>query len=92
LAEVERCFVEMTAIAEARGQPWSLGSLLLSAWRGQSQRSYALLDVVADEADRQGQGYQLVFADYARCILELGHGRYEAAYASSRPASMTHRK
>ena len=30
----------------------------------------------------QGQGYQLVFADYARCILELGHGRYDAAYAS----------
>jgi len=38
--------------------------------------------VVADEADRQGQGYQLVFADYARCILELGAGHYDAAYAS----------
>jgi DNA-binding CsgD family transcriptional regulator len=82
LAEAERCFAEMTAIAEARGQPWSLGSLLLSAWRGQPEQAYALLDIVASEADRQGQGYQLVFADYARCILELGHGRYDAAYAS----------
>jgi DNA-binding CsgD family transcriptional regulator len=82
LAEAERCFTEMTAIAEARGQPWSLGSLLLSAWRGQPEQAYALLEVVAGEADRQGQGYQLVFADYARCVLELGHGRYDAAYAS----------
>jgi DNA-binding CsgD family transcriptional regulator len=82
LPEAQRCFVEMTAIAEARGQPWSLGSLLLSAWRGQPEQAYALLDTVAGEADRQGQGYQLVFADYARCILELGHGRYDAAYAS----------
>jgi DNA-binding CsgD family transcriptional regulator len=82
LPEVQRCFAEMTAIAEARGQPWSLGSALLAAWRGQPEHAYALLDAVAGEADRQGQGYQLVFADYARCILELGHGRYHAAYAS----------
>jgi DNA-binding CsgD family transcriptional regulator len=82
LPEAERCFAEMAAIAEARGQPWSLGSLLLSAWRGQTQQAYTLLDTVADEADRQGQGYQLVFADYARCILELGHSRYDAAYTS----------
>jgi DNA-binding CsgD family transcriptional regulator len=83
LPEAERCFTEITAIAEARGQPWGVGSLILAAWRGQSDRAYALLEVVAEEADRQGQGYQLVFAGYARCILELGHGRYDAAYASS---------
>ena len=82
LPEAERCFTEITAIAEARGQPWRVGSLILSAWRGPSERAYALLDAVADEADRQGQGYQLVFADYARCILELGGGHYDAAYAS----------
>ena len=81
LPEAERCFTEMTAIAEARGQPWSLGALLVSAWRGQPDQAYTLLDTVASEADHQGQGYQLVFADYARCILELGHGRYDAAYA-----------
>ncbi len=82
LPEAERCFTEMTAIAEARGQPWSLGPLLLAAWRGPAGAAYALLDTVAAEADRQGQGYQLVFADYARCVLELGEGRYDAAYAS----------
>jgi DNA-binding CsgD family transcriptional regulator len=82
LAEARRCFTEMTALAQARDQPWSLGALLLAAWRGQSQQAYALLDQAAAEAARQGQGYQLPFAGYARCVLELGLGRYDAAYAS----------
>ena len=81
LAEARRCFGEITALAQARDQPWSLGSLLLAAWRGQPQQAYALLDQVAAEAARQGQGYQLLFAGYARCVLELGQGRYDAAYA-----------
>jgi len=82
LAEARRCFGEMSALAQARDQPWSLGSLLLAAWRGQPQQAYALLDQVAGEAGRQGQGYQLLFASYTRCILELGQGRYDAAYAT----------
>ena len=82
LAEARRCFTEMTALAQARDQPWSLGSALLAAWRGQPGQACTLLDQVAAEADRQGQGYQLPFASYARCVLELGRGRYGAAYAS----------
>jgi len=82
LAQARRCFTEMTVLAEARDQPWSLGALLLAAWRGRPQEAYALLDPVAAEAARQGQGYQLPFAGYARCVLELGRGRYDAAYAS----------
>ncbi len=82
LAHARRCFTEMTVLAQARDQPWSLGALLLAAWRGQPQPAYALLDQVAAEAVSQGQGYQLPFAGYARCVLELGQGRYDAAYAS----------
>jgi DNA-binding CsgD family transcriptional regulator len=82
LAEARRCFTEMTALAQARDQPWSLGTALLAAWRGQPQQACALLDDVTAEATRQGQGYQLRFASYARCVLELGQGRYDAAYAS----------
>jgi len=82
LMVAERCFIELAAIVEARGFSWSLGSLLVSAWRGQARQTYALMDVVAAEAARQGQGYQLVFADYARCVLELGLGHYHKAYAT----------
>jgi DNA-binding CsgD family transcriptional regulator len=40
------------------------------------------MDTVAQEAARYGQGYQLVFAGYARFVLELGLGRYREAYHS----------
>jgi hypothetical protein len=84
LLAAERCFIELAAIVEARGFDWSLGSLLIAAWRGQAKQTHALIDAVAAEAARQGQGYQLVFADYARCIRELGFGHYREAYASVR--------
>lgn len=82
LPEAERCVLERVATEEARGNDWSIGPLLVAAWRGQAKQAYALLDTVAGEAARQGQGYLLVFADYARCILELGLGHYQTAYAS----------
>jgi DNA-binding CsgD family transcriptional regulator len=82
LSEAQRCFLEHAAIAEARGQHWRIGALLIAAWRGQVQQVQQLLAAVADDAGREGQGYQLVFADYARCVIELGQGRYGAAFAS----------
>jgi DNA-binding CsgD family transcriptional regulator len=82
LTEAERCFHERVAIEEARGRDWSIGPLLLAAWRGQAEQTQTLLDSVFGEAARQGQGYQLTFAGYARCTLELGRGQYDQAYAS----------
>ena len=82
LPEAERCFHERVAVEEARGRDWSIGPLLIAAWRGQAEQAQTLLDTVAAEAARQGQGYQLTFAGYARCILELGRGRYDQAHAS----------
>jgi hypothetical protein len=82
LSEAQRCFLEHAAIAEARGQHWRIGALLVAAWRGRAQQAQALLEAVAEDAGREGQGYQLVFADYARCVIELGRSHYGAAYAS----------
>lgn len=82
LPEAERCFVERAAIEEARGNDHHIGDLLVAAWRGQATRARALIDVVTAEAARQGQGYQLVYADYARCVIELGLGHYRAAHLS----------
>jgi DNA-binding CsgD family transcriptional regulator len=82
LSEAQRCFLEHAAIAEARGQHWSIGALLIAAWRGEVHQVQQLLAAVAADAGREGQGYQLVFADYARCVIELGQGRYGAAFAS----------
>jgi hypothetical protein len=62
----------MTVLAEARDQPWSLGHCSWRALARAAPRGLRLLDQVAAEAARQGQGYQLPFASYARCVLELG--------------------
>ncbi len=82
LRESERCFDQRSAIEEARGYELSLGALLVAAWRGESDPVRSLLDTVAQQAARSGQGYQMVFADYARCVLELSLGRYREAYTS----------
>ncbi len=46
LAEADRCFHERVAIEEARGRDWSIGPLLVAAWRGQEEPAQALLDTV----------------------------------------------
>jgi DNA-binding CsgD family transcriptional regulator len=80
LRESERCFDQLSAIAEASGRQEHIGALLIAAWRGDAGLTRRLGDDVSREATAQGQGYQLTFAGYARLILELGLGRYRDAY------------
>jgi hypothetical protein len=54
LPVAERCFIELSAIVEARGFSWTLGSLLVSARRGQAKQTYSLMDLVTAEAAGQG--------------------------------------
>jgi DNA-binding CsgD family transcriptional regulator len=82
LRESERCFDQLSAIEEARGYEQSIGALLVAAWRGQADLARGLMETVTGQAARSGQGYLLVFADYARFVLALGPGRYREAYAS----------
>lgn len=80
LEDAERCFDRRSSMQEAMGQPETVGALLVAGWRGQGDRVAALGDQVEREAARSGQGYQLVFADYAHFLLLLGQGRYREAY------------
>ncbi|MDX6348981.1 MAG: hypothetical protein QOF84_3771 [Streptomyces sp.] len=82
LVESERLFDQRSALEEARGSELHLGALLVAAWRGQAERVCALAQAVAEDAARTGQGYQLVFCDYACSVLELSLGHYDQAYAS----------
>ncbi|MEY9967041.1 DNA-binding CsgD family transcriptional regulator [Streptacidiphilus sp. MAP12-16] len=85
LAQSERYFDQRAALEEARGSELHLGTMLIAAWRGQAEPTAELLDAVAEHATRTGQGYQLVYRDYARCILALGQGRYRDALLSLEP-------
>jgi DNA-binding CsgD family transcriptional regulator len=82
LRESERCFDQRSALDETRGYEQSIGALLVATWRGEAALARGLMDTVAQEAARYGQGYQLVFAGYARFVLELGLGHYREAYQS----------
>jgi DNA-binding CsgD family transcriptional regulator len=80
LAESERLFDQRAALEEARGSQLYLGALLVAAWRGRFEEARALTEAVQEHALRTGQGYQLVFCDYARSVVELSQGRYLEAY------------
>lgn len=82
LLESERCFDQRAALEEARGGELHLGALLVAAWRGQADRTYALAEAVTRHATSTGQGYQLVFCAYARSVIELSQGHYHEAYQS----------
>jgi DNA-binding CsgD family transcriptional regulator len=82
LAESERLFDQRAALEEARGSQLYLGALLVASWRGRFEAARALTEAVQEHAARTGQGYQLVFCDYARCVVELSRGRYLEAYLS----------
>ncbi|MEV7385489.1 MULTISPECIES: AAA family ATPase [unclassified Streptomyces] len=82
LDESERLFDQRAALEEARGSQLHLGALLIAAWRGRFAEAHALVEAVREHAARTGQGYQLVFLDYARCVVELSRSRYEEAYLS----------
>jgi hypothetical protein len=80
LRESERCFDQLSAIAEASGRQEHIGALLIAAWRGDAGLTRRLLDDVTREASAQGQGYQLMFAGYASSSSSSGLGRYREAY------------
>jgi DNA-binding CsgD family transcriptional regulator len=82
LRESERYFDQRSAWEEARGSETHIGALLIAAWRGQVERARSLMEVVTQQAARNGQGYLLVFGDYARSVVELSLGRYTEAYQS----------
>jgi len=80
LAESERLFDQRAALEEARGSQLYLGALLIAAWRGRFEEARTLTEAVQEHAFRTGQGYQLVFCDYARSVVDLSRGRYHEAY------------
>ncbi|MDV9169001.1 AAA family ATPase [Streptomyces sp. W16] len=80
LAESERLFDQRAALEETRGSRIFLGALLIAAWRGRAEEAESLAEAVREHASRTGQGYQLVFCDYARSVTELSRCRYHEAY------------
>ncbi len=80
--EAEILFDKRSAWEEARGNEQHIGALLIAAWRGQYVTARELDEIVTQQASRNGQGYQLVFRDYARSVVALSQGHYAEALSS----------
>ena len=88
----ERCLDEAREIAKAVGNPaifGRLGSLevQVAAWRGLESRARSLAETCAREATARGEGSIVCVVQQATAVLEIGLGRYKAAFAAAREAS-----
>jgi DNA-binding CsgD family transcriptional regulator len=62
-------------------------SLLLAAWRGDSEAAAGLIPVMTRGAAARGEGAALTYADYAMAVLSNGLGRYDTAADAALAAS-----
>jgi DNA-binding CsgD family transcriptional regulator len=72
-------FAERSALMAAVGVTADVGPMIIAAWAGKEDETRAEIDAVSSYAVEHQQGWMIAFVDYARQILELGLGNYEAA-------------
>jgi DNA-binding CsgD family transcriptional regulator len=63
----------------ALGLTVDVGPMIITAWAGKEEDARAEIGTVSQYAVEHRQGWMFAFVDYARQILELGLGNYEAA-------------
>lgn len=84
LGAADQLLAQMQPIAEALDTaPPPFAALALVAWRGRDTEAAEVIDAAIADATARGEGGALTFADYARTLIHLGHGRYADALASA---------
>jgi hypothetical protein len=74
-----------TITAATGGVPIADFSVLLAAWRGERERTYALREAAIAGGTARGDGFAVEVGEWAVATLHLGHGEYaEAAAAAER--------
>ncbi len=87
----EKCLDEAREIAKAVGNAAIFGRLSslevqVAAWRGLESRARSLAETCAREATARGEGSIVCLVQHATAVLEIGLGRYKAAFAAAREA------
>jgi DNA-binding CsgD family transcriptional regulator len=81
------CAAEGQSITDALGSNIvHYGALALAAMRGQEAEAAVLIEVLAKDAQRRGEGEGLSFVQWATALLGNGLGRYEQALAAAQEA------
>ena len=78
------CLAERLEISAATGNPGVAGTASIAevyelAWRGREADARRVAATATREATSAGRGAQIIFAQYALAVLELGLGNYQAA-------------
>jgi len=78
------CVAERLEISAATGNPGVAGTASIAevyelAWRGREMDARQVAAAATRDATGAGRGAQIIFAQYALAVLELGLGNYQAA-------------
>jgi DNA-binding CsgD family transcriptional regulator len=68
------------------GAPLMYTKILLAAWRGQRDRTLALIDTGVRDATGRGEGRGVTWTEYAAAVLHNGLGEYAAALPAAEAA------
>ena len=79
VAQARSTFAERQALISTVGITVDVGPMIIAAWAGNEERARAEFESVNRYAVEHKQGWMFAFVDYARQVLELGLGNYEAA-------------
>jgi DNA-binding CsgD family transcriptional regulator len=88
LDAAETLIDEMRAVAPSSGSPgMAYGPIGLAAWRGEAERTEALIESAVAEATLRGEGRMITFTEYAQAVLRNGRGEHAAALDAARRAT-----
>ncbi len=76
-------FSERAELLAALGVRADVGAMILAAWAGQADETRSRIADVESYAIEHELGWMLVFTEYARAILGISFGNYEAALAGA---------
>jgi DNA-binding NarL/FixJ family response regulator len=83
----EQLVKEAEAITAAtRNEPIADFSVLLAAWRGDRERTYALREAAIEAATERGEGFAVEVAEWAATVLHNGLGDYTDSTAAAERA------
>jgi DNA-binding CsgD family transcriptional regulator len=87
-AEAALMVAQAESVTEATGSSIApYGALTLAVFRGREAQAAHMIQTVADDAERRGEGAALGFVGWAAAVLYNSLGRYEEALVAAQRAS-----
>ncbi|MEV6892217.1 AAA family ATPase [Kribbella sp. NPDC051137] len=93
LSKAESLVEDFDAARQATGIfDASYGGVLLAIWRGHVQQATEMIDAMADDAAKRGEGVTLIAVAWLRAVLSNSLGRYQEAATAALEATESQRE